>query len=165
MWPYSTNVKVLMKWENILLQIGLLLLILLVITNFKPYMEKSHTLAELHHGDSSGLEADLHQFAVVFDAGSTGSRVHIFKFAESMGDLKLISDTFEQLKPGLSSYPDDPTAAAMSLKPLMVKALETVPKQLQVEFKASNKSTRTDMLTVNHGLFMCCRTEKYTSLA
>ncbi|GAX84844.1 hypothetical protein CEUSTIGMA_g12265.t1 [Chlamydomonas eustigma] len=121
--------------------IGLILLILLVVPNFNPYTEKSHTLAELHHDSSADKVSDLHQFAVVFDAGSTGSRVHIFKFTKSKNDLKLISDTFEQLKPGLSSYPDDPTAAALSLKPLMLKALETVPKHLQSSTPISLKAT------------------------
>lgn len=61
-----------------------------------------------------------------------GSRVHIYSFTKSEGQLDLDEDTFEQLKPGLSSYKDDPQKAAESLEPLMQKALETVPKELQV---------------------------------
>ncbi len=72
------------------------------------------------------------RYAVVFDAGSTGSRVHVFKFNLEDGRLKLQSDTFEQLKPGLSSYADDPAKAAASLQPLLDTALKTVPPQLQV---------------------------------
>jgi apyrase len=72
------------------------------------------------------------RFAVVFDAGSTGSRVHVFKFEVENGSLQLVSDTFEQLKPGLSAYPDDPEAAAASLKPLLDVAMKTVPGDLQV---------------------------------
>ena len=104
-------------------QIGLLLVILLLIPKSIPSTEKTHTITELHHeaaagdGKASSTEAtkaavpqDGVRYAVVFDAGSTGSRVHIFKFEQSGGvkGLKLISDTFEQLKPGLSSFPDDP---------------------------------------------------------
>ena len=61
-----------------------------------------------------------------------GSRVHIYSFTKNKGLLDLDEDTFEQLKPGLSSYADEPEQAAQSLKPLVEKALATVPKSLQV---------------------------------
>lgn len=64
--------------------------------------------------------------------GVAGSRVHIFHFLEKDGALQLQKDTFEQLKPGLSSFPDNPKQAAESLKPLIDKALATVPEHLQV---------------------------------
>ena len=52
---------------------------------------------------------------------------------QSGGKLDLQSDTFEQLKPGLSSYADAPEDAAKSLIPLMESALKTVPTELQVQ--------------------------------
>ncbi|KAI8853828.1 nucleoside phosphatase family-domain-containing protein [Chytridium lagenaria] len=52
----------------------------------------------------------LLQHAIMIDAGSTGSRIHIF----------------HQLKPGLSSFADDPEGAAKSLDALMEKADEVV---------------------------------------
>ena len=58
--------------------------------------------------------------------------MHVYSFKKNKGQLDLENDTFEQLKPGLSSYQDDPQKAAESLEPLMQKALETVPKHLQV---------------------------------
>lgn len=70
------------------------------------------------------------KYAVVIDAGSTGSRVHIFKFLVVGGALELQFDKFEQLKPGLSSFADNPPAAAESLKPLLDLALQTVPQPL-----------------------------------
>ncbi len=45
--------------------------------------------------------------------------------------LDLDTDTFEQLKPGLSAYPDDPSAAASSLDPLLKVATTVVPEELQ----------------------------------
>ncbi|KDD73355.1 GDA1/CD39 nucleoside phosphatase [Helicosporidium sp. ATCC 50920] len=71
-------------------------------------------------------------FAVVIDAGSTGSRVHIFKFVRrgSGGPLELEFDKFEQRKPGLSAHSDSPTEAADSLRPLLDLAAETVPPEL-----------------------------------
>ena len=79
-------------------------------------------------------------YAVVIDAGSTGSRVHVVRFLENQGVLELQNDTLHHLKPGLSSYADDPDAAAQSLQPLMDLALKTVPKHLQVGYQ--NKGAR-----------------------
>lgn len=77
----------------------------------------------------SNVPVGGHRYSVVFDAGSTGSRVHVFKFAETGGSLELVSDTFEQLKPGLGDkgWADDPERAAASLKPLLDVALRAVP--------------------------------------
>ena len=71
-------------------------------------------------------------YAVVFDAGSTGSRVHVVHFEQVKDTLELQSDSLQQLKPGLSSYADDPEAAAKSLEPLLEHALKMVPQDLQV---------------------------------
>lgn len=68
------------------------------------------------------------QYAVVIDAGSTGSRVHVFKFnLANKGELELEFDEFDQLKPGLSSYPDKPDDAAKFLQPLLKVAMDNVP--------------------------------------
>ena len=115
------------------LQIALLVIILLLLPKTAPHAEHGVSLSGLqsHAHNSSSLSAA--RYAIVLDAGSTGSRVHVFKFELAAGvGLKLISDTFEQLKPGLSSFADDPQAAANSLKPLMQRAVETVPKDQQV---------------------------------
>lgn len=66
--------------------------------------------------------------AVVFDAGSTGSRVHVYEFQYCGPVLKLLVDeVFEEVKPGLSSYHENPVEAARSLKPLLRIAEERVP--------------------------------------
>ncbi|KAH6816045.1 apyrase 2 [Perilla frutescens var. hirtella] len=73
------------------------------------------------------------QYAVIFDAGSSGSRVHVFCFNKQLdlvpigGELEL----FEQLKPGLSAYAKDPEAAAKSLSSLLEKAEAAVPEELR----------------------------------
>ena len=46
-------------------------------------------------------------YAIVFDAGSTGSRIHVYKFTRKNGHLELLFELFEQIKPGLSSFADD----------------------------------------------------------
>ena len=49
------------------------------------------------------------------------------------GQLEFIQDTFQQLKPGLSSYDSDADSAAKSLDPLLKVALESVPEEIQVQ--------------------------------
>ncbi|CAH1424448.1 unnamed protein product [Lactuca virosa] len=69
------------------------------------------------------------RYAVIFDAGSSGSRVHVFCFDKNL-DLVHIGkelELFEQLKPGLSAFASDPKAAADSLQPLLQKAEVAVP--------------------------------------
>ena len=79
-------------------------------------------------GGGGGGGGGAKRYAVVVDAGSTGSRVHAFAFAETAdGGLDLLSDTFEQLKPGLSSYAAEPAKGAASLKPLLERAVAAVP--------------------------------------
>lgn len=83
----------------------------------------------------------LVQYALTIDAGSTGSRIHVYKFQNCGPSPQLEYETFMMLKPGLSSYKDDPTAAAASLDPLMEEAMRVVPKSLwncsPVEVKAT----------------------------
>ncbi|XP_013409873.1 ectonucleoside triphosphate diphosphohydrolase 5-like [Lingula anatina] len=70
--------------------------------------------------------------AIIFDAGSTGSRLHVYHFAKggSPGSLpKLLSEKFESIKPGLSSYAEDPVKGANSLAPLLDMAKKDVPEE------------------------------------
>jgi hypothetical protein len=94
--------------------------------------------SELGGGDAVGGDF---VYNIVLDAGSTGSRIHVFKFEKAGGELKLISDTFEQLKPGLSSFRDEPQKAAESLRPLLEVALGAVPKGQQARTGVSLRAT------------------------
>lgn len=83
----------------------------------------------------------LVQYALTIDAGSTGSRIHVYKFHNCGPSPQLEYETFKMLKPGLSSFKEDPTAAAASLDPLMEEAIRVVPESLwgcsPVEVKAT----------------------------
>ncbi|KAF8754906.1 GDA1/CD39 (nucleoside phosphatase) family [Rhizoctonia solani] len=83
----------------------------------------------------------LVQFALMIDAGSTGSRIHVYKFNNCNPTPSLEYEVFKMIRPGLSSYRSDPTAAAQSLDKLLDVAVKTVPKEFQncapVEVKAT----------------------------
>ncbi|XP_022153685.1 apyrase 2-like [Momordica charantia] len=83
-------------------------------------------------GSSSSVKSNS-TYAVIFDAGSSGSRVHVFNFDHNLNLLFIGSDieVFSQIKPGLSSYADDPQKAADSLIPLLEIAENAVPQELQ----------------------------------
>jgi hypothetical protein len=96
---------------------------------------KAMTIGQLHHEQPSKAAAagdGPFTYNIVLDAGSTGSRIHIFKFKQQGSSLNLISDGFHQLKPGLSAFPDEPQKAAGSLKPLLEEAMKAVPAAQQV---------------------------------
>lgn len=64
----------------------------------------------------------------MIDAGSTGSRIHIYRFNFCNGPSPTLEDEiFLQIKPGLSSYPDTPKLAAKSLDVLLKAAVRNIP--------------------------------------
>lgn len=67
------------------------------------------------------------EFVVMIDAGSTGSRVHVYEFDTCHVPPRLLKEEFKMLKPGLSSFDTDTEGAAKSLEPLIKLALDTVP--------------------------------------
>ncbi|KAG7661827.1 GDA1 [[Candida] subhashii] len=67
------------------------------------------------------------EYVVMIDAGSTGSRVHVYEFDTCVQPPQLISELFEAIKPGLSSFDTDTVGAAKSLDPLLKKAMAKVP--------------------------------------
>ncbi|KIJ36677.1 hypothetical protein M422DRAFT_261035 [Sphaerobolus stellatus SS14] len=73
----------------------------------------------------------LVQWALMIDAGSTGSRIHIYKFHNCGPSPEYEYEVFEKIKGGLSSYASNPEGAAQSLDGLMDKALEVVPEEFR----------------------------------
>lgn len=73
----------------------------------------------------------VNQYVIMIDAGSSGSRVHVYHFNNCQASPRLVHEEFKMLEPGLSSYKSDPEAAAKSLDPLLEVALDTVPKDSQ----------------------------------
>lgn len=70
----------------------------------------------------------------MIDAGSTGSRIHVYRFNNCGSTPELENEVFEQTKPktggsGLSSFKEDAEGAAQSLDPLMEVAIKSVPEE------------------------------------
>ncbi|KAF8062083.1 APY2 [Scenedesmus sp. PABB004] len=105
---------------------------------------RAFTASHLHaHGGAAagGAAGAAFAYSIVLDAGSTGSRIHVFKFRRDGAALHLLSDGFHQLKPGLSAFAGDPAKAAESLRPLMAEALAAVPPEQQASTGLSLKAT------------------------
>jgi len=75
-------------------------------------------------------EPTLH-YGLVFDAGSSGTRIHVYTWRTGGGGPKdafdLVSDDILKIKPGLSAYKDKPAEAGASLKPLLEYARTKIP--------------------------------------
>ncbi|KAJ8503484.1 hypothetical protein ONZ45_g10808 [Pleurotus djamor] len=75
--------------------------------------------------------AHLVQYALMIDAGSTGSRIHIYKFNNCGPSAAFEYETFKMTQPGLSAYSGEPEKAAASLDGLMDEAMRVVPEDLR----------------------------------
>ncbi|XP_029675171.1 ectonucleoside triphosphate diphosphohydrolase 5 isoform X1 [Formica exsecta] len=114
------------KYFTILVLLGTLFLGYIAIANdLKPMRIGSKAIDTLAF--SFNLQKPF--YVVVIDAGSTGSRVLAFSFHESIlnGNLVLDNELFSEIKPGLSSFADNPKDATKSLITLLDKAKTVIP--------------------------------------
>ena len=110
-------------WRSLLLGGGALIMAVLFLRSSIRYLVSLR----------SELGGSSSRYGVMIDAGSTGSRVHVYEFsADEHGSVRLLWEHFQQLKPGLSSFANQPEAAANSLEPLLLAALRRVPAAVQV---------------------------------
>lgn len=75
-------------------------------------------------------QASLPRHLVVLDAGSTGTRVHVFEYTADSSSSYAALDLPEpklKVQPGLSAYADNPAGAAASLQPLLQFAAQHIP--------------------------------------
>nr|XP_031290216.1 ectonucleoside triphosphate diphosphohydrolase 6 isoform X1 [Camelus dromedarius]XP_031290217.1 ectonucleoside triphosphate diphosphohydrolase 6 isoform X1 [Camelus dromedarius] len=81
----------------------------------------------------SGAAAHAHEvfYGIMFDAGSTGTRVHIFQFTRPHGETPTLTrETFRALTPGLSAYADDVEKSAPGIQELLGVAKQDIPSGL-----------------------------------
>jgi guanosine-diphosphatase len=77
----------------------------------------------------------------MIDAGSTGSRIHIYKFNNCGSSPSYEYEVFKQRQPGLSGYADAPHEAAKSLDILFDEALRVVPLSMRACTPVAVKAT------------------------
>ncbi|KAL9578198.1 MAG: hypothetical protein Q9212_005867 [Teloschistes hypoglaucus] len=86
--------------------------------------------------NSISSDKPLIQYAIMIDAGSTGSRIHVYRFNNCGDTPELENEEFKMTEKreggsGLSSYKEDAEGAAKSLDVLMDVAMKTVPDKLK----------------------------------
>lgn len=97
-------------------------------------------------------KTDDSNYVVIIDAGSTGSRVHIYQFNHTtipshnssiVPVPQLINETFDLTRPGLShkDFISNFKLGAQSLDPLLKKALDVIPPKLRKRTPLSLKAT------------------------
>ena len=95
---------------------------------------------------SYSKDKPLIQYALMIDAGSTGSRIHVYRFNNCGPTPELEDEVFKMTEKreggsGLSSYSHDEEAAAKSLDPLMDVAVQNVPDKLKACTPVAVKAT------------------------
>ena len=85
----------------------------------------------------AAAEGGTVKYGIVFDAGSSGSRIHVYSWRVGGGGPKdkfdLIADDLLKIKPGLSAHKAAPAEAGASLRPLLAHAKTKVPAALVPE--------------------------------
>lgn len=96
----------------------------LISFNEKFYTDSIHRIVD---GNVVGTK----QYAVVFDAGSSSTKLLAYEFLMMYPDERLIlkNEFFSKVTPGLSSYREDPKKAAESIEGLLEKVKSFVPQE------------------------------------
>ncbi|KAM6915925.1 ectonucleoside triphosphate diphosphohydrolase 6 [Xenentodon cancila] len=123
------------KLAGVFLFIGCLLAYLMFVKHHfsaskpAPYRLPSHLRpGSAEDNGPASVDGRRFQYGIMFDAGSTGTRIHIFKFQmENKETPTLAHETFRAIKPGLSAYADDPQKCAAGLMELLEVAKSSIP--------------------------------------
>uniref|UniRef100_A0A8D0KM38 nucleoside diphosphate phosphatase n=1 Tax=Sus scrofa TaxID=9823 RepID=A0A8D0KM38_PIG len=69
-------------------------------------------------------------YGIMFDAGSTGTRIHVYTFVQKIpGELPILEgEIFESVKPGLSAFVDQPKQGAETVQELLEVAKDSIPR-------------------------------------
>ncbi|XP_035235145.1 ectonucleoside triphosphate diphosphohydrolase 5 isoform X1 [Anguilla anguilla] len=69
-------------------------------------------------------------YGIMFDAGSTGTRIHVYTFIQKdPAELPVLdNEMYHAVKPGLSAYADKPNVGGDTIRQLLKLARKTVPR-------------------------------------
>uniref|UniRef100_A0A674MZ10 nucleoside diphosphate phosphatase n=1 Tax=Takifugu rubripes TaxID=31033 RepID=A0A674MZ10_TAKRU len=94
--------------------------------------EVAYSPRTLHqHDGRSPINTSRIFYGIMFDAGSTGSRIHIYKFIQKDPvELPVLdNEIYHAVKPGLSSYKDKPEEGGNTIRQLLKIAKKAIPKE------------------------------------
>uniref|UniRef100_A0AAQ5YAV3 nucleoside diphosphate phosphatase n=1 Tax=Amphiprion ocellaris TaxID=80972 RepID=A0AAQ5YAV3_AMPOC len=117
------------KLAGVFLLLGVLLAYLMFVKNHYSASRPDHLTPHHRTADSRTTAAGRSfRYGVMFDAGSTGTRVHIFRFQmDSKEAPRLDHETFRAIKPGLSAYADEPHKCSDGILQLLQVAKSSIP--------------------------------------
>ncbi|XP_078515994.1 nucleoside diphosphate phosphatase ENTPD5 [Lissotriton helveticus] len=94
---------------------------------FQPERESYQHILPSQMSSKNASEHTI--YGIMFDAGSTGTRIHIYTFVQKAPGHppELEGEVFESVKPGLSAYVDEPEQCAESVRGLLEIAKDAVP--------------------------------------
>ncbi|XP_030927189.1 apyrase 1-like [Quercus lobata] len=134
-YPHESFGDKIRRYKGVLLIISVPLLLISFVLFIMPVNNNSASLSDFRNRKVPSDRDSPRSYAVIFDAGSSGSRVHVFCFDHNLQLVHIGKDLelFKQLKPGLSAYANDPREAANSLQTLLDQAQAVVPKDLRAK--------------------------------
>ncbi|XP_051942588.1 ectonucleoside triphosphate diphosphohydrolase 5 [Hippocampus zosterae] len=96
-----------------------------------PAPEVVHPAPEPHYRSAPRANLTRVFYGVMFDAGSTGTRIHIYKFIQKDPvELPVLdNEMYHAVKPGLSAYKDNPEEGGNTVRQLLKIAKKTVPEE------------------------------------
>ncbi|KAL3109841.1 hypothetical protein niasHT_011144 [Heterodera trifolii] len=84
-------------------------------------------------------------FAAVIDAGSTGTRLHLFEFSHELeqepSTFKLEAEIYKEIKPGVSCFAKTPELAAENVRELLLTAKRQIPAELWAKTPIAFRAT------------------------
>ncbi|KAM6961402.1 ectonucleoside triphosphate diphosphohydrolase 5 [Aplochiton taeniatus] len=98
---------------------------------FHPAPEVPHSPSVVDHSPFQPPNFSRVFHGIMFDAGSTGTRIHIYKFIQKdQVELPVLAnEIYHAVKPGLSAYKDKPEEGGDTIRGLLKIAKKAVPEE------------------------------------